>query len=912
VAACRDDNNGIVRRALLTALLALLAVAPIARGQAQLVPEAPAPNDAVASSLAATWLTDDERRDLRVAHGLWDSRDLDTAARRARAALTLEDWSSPAFDDSTLQPAVRAEARLNAGRFADALALVENDASPEGMAVRCEALAWLGRTDEAIAAAVALDPLLDEGNATSAGAIVAAARAAMVRGRLEPRTTADWQRVLDALGRARSAFDRLHWPAILAEAEILVEKHHYEAAIPALHQVLSLQPRSGRAWRLLGELAIRQFDFDSAERAVAALNRVRTAHPSASILSARLDIARRDPDRAIEALDRAFARGMRTPEALALRAAASATQFDEAATAAWIDAFETAAPGHPLAAFVVGETLADLRQYDAAALSLEEAIRRWPNWADPRIALGALETQTGRDDKAREVLTAATRLDPFDQRAQFFLLLLDELATYARIESEHFVIRYRPGRDEVLATLMPDALDAMHKVVADRFRHEPDRKTVIDLMPDHAKFAVRITGMPRIHTIAACTGPVIAIEVSREGPRTKHLGTFDWLKVLRHEYTHTITLSQTKNRIPHWLTEAAAVSMELTPREYATCQMLARELATDGLFTLDTINWGFIRPTRPHDRQLAYAQGNWMVQYMNERFGPDALVRLLDLYAGGMPESQAIPTALGVSRAEFERGFFEYAKGEVRAWGLAPEPSMESLMRERRDADPETRAMYETALQATLVETAAAIAEQIGRPGNAKRDGIAGPEWPRPRIAVTPPDEATLAAWLERYPDHPDVLELAVRARMRTTGDGKPDEATLALLERYAKARPVDPYPHRLLAKLYLTSDDPARAIPHLAELDIREEKENAYAVEIARLRRDAGDLSGALASIERAVRINAYDPALRELAAAMAVEATRLDRALLHIEALTVLEPDAMQHRRRLERVKELMSAKP
>ncbi|MBL9147917.1 MAG: tetratricopeptide repeat protein [Phycisphaerae bacterium] len=903
-----------MRRAILTALLALIAVAPSAHGQAQaqLVPDAPAANEAVATSLNAAWLTDDERRDLRVFHGLWDGRDLDTAARRAMAALTLEDWSSDVFGDSTLPAAVRAEALLGAGRFADALALVEKETDPEAVAVRCEALAWLGRTDDAIAAAVALDPLLDEGTAKSAGEIVAAARAAMVRGRLEPRTTADWQRVLDALGRARSAFDRLYWPAVLTEAEILVEKHHYEVAIPALHQVLSLQPRSGRAWRLLGELAIRQFDFDSAERAVTALNRIRTAHPSASILSARLDIARRDPDRAIEALERAFARGVATPEALALRAAASATQFDETTTATWLAAFEKAAPGHPLGAFIVGETLADLRQYDAAALSLEEAIRRWPNWADPRIALGALETQTGRDEKAREALTAATRLDPFDQRAQFFLLLLDELASYARIESEHFIIRYQPGRDEVLAKLMPDALDAMHKVVATRFGHEPERKTVIDLMPDHPKFAVRITGMPRIHTIAACTGPVIAIEVSREGPRTKHLGTFDWLKVLRHEYTHTITLSQTKNRIPHWLTEAAAVSMELTPRDYSTCQMLARELATGGLFTLDTINWGFIRPTRPHDRPLAYAQGAWMVQYMNERFGPDALVKLLDLYAGGMPESRAMPEALGVSRAEFERGFFEYAKDQVRAWGFAPEPSMEALMRERRDADPELRAMYDTALHATLVETAGAISEQIGRPGNAKRDGIAGAEWPRPRIAVTPPDDATLAAWLERYPDHPDVLELSVRSRMRSMGDGKPDEATLALLERYAKARPVDPYPHRLLAKLYLTSDDPSRAIPHLAELDIREEKENAYAIEIARLRRDAGDTAGALTSIERAVRINAYDPALRELAAAMAVEAARLDRALVHIEALTVLEPDAVQHRRRLERVKELMSAKP
>jgi hypothetical protein len=102
---------------------------------------------------------------------------------------------------------------------------------------------------------------------------------------------------------------------------------------------------------------------------------------------------------------------------------------------------------------------------------------------------------------------------------------------------------------------------------------------VIELHPDHKSFAVRITGMPWIHTIAASTGPLIALEAPREGAPALHLGTFDWQEVLRHEYVHTVTLEQTRNRIPHWLTEAAAVTMETAPRKYETCQMLARELA---------------------------------------------------------------------------------------------------------------------------------------------------------------------------------------------------------------------------------------------------------------------------------------------------------------------------------------------
>jgi hypothetical protein len=132
----------------------------------------------------------------------------------------------------------------------------------------------------------------------------------------------------------------------------------------------------------------------------------------------------------------------------------------------------------------------------------------------------------------------------------------------------------KPGIDEVVAELMPDALESMHADVTTRFAHEPARKTTIEVLPDHEFFAVRITGMPGIHTMAAATGPVIAFEVPMEGNPKKHLGLFDWLQVLRHEYTHTVTLSQTENRIPHWLTEALAVSMETKPRTFETCQML--------------------------------------------------------------------------------------------------------------------------------------------------------------------------------------------------------------------------------------------------------------------------------------------------------------------------------------------------
>ncbi|MFN9908638.1 MAG: peptidase MA family metallohydrolase, partial [bacterium] len=185
---------------------------------------------------------------------------------------------------------------------------------------------------------------------------------------------------------------------------------------------------------------------------------------------------------------------------------------------------------------------------------------------------------------------------------------------------------------------MPEALERMHAEVSARFGHEPAEKTTIELLPDHEFFAVRITGMPGIHTMAASTGPVIAMEVPRRGNPRKHLGTFDWLEVLRHEYAHTVTLSQTENRIPHWLTEALAVSVETKPRTYETCMQLAQALRTDKLFPLDRIKWAFVRPESPNDRPLAYAQGRWMVEFLEATWGSEVVPRLLERYRQGDDE----------------------------------------------------------------------------------------------------------------------------------------------------------------------------------------------------------------------------------------------------------------------------------
>jgi lipopolysaccharide biosynthesis regulator YciM len=899
----------------------LLGNAVHAQEQRRLVPGTFSLDEAAQGALDAAWLTEDERKVMRVFHGVWDERDLTTPTLKARAALNAWEFTNPALDDPSVPVEIRAEAKLHAGEIEQALEILKDARSLHAARIRAEANETLGRltaANEAIHDAV---KRLQQARITDPDELTEGVRAMFIRARIQGQPARDFQSMMDLLGRARQELDRLHWPSRLAEAELLLDKDNFQEAVAALHETLGLNPRCAPAWFMLGEAAIARFDFAGGSTAAAALRRLNRAHPLADLLEAQSQLTQDNPQGAMEILQPLLKRLPKLRSALALHAAARAISYDDEAMKAALDRYDQLSPSSALAYYEAGRFLSLNRQYGTAATVLEEAIRRQPAWAAPQIELGLMELQSGRDDRALRILQDVIKLDQFNKRAVNSHFLLEELTKYAEIESEHFIVRYLPGEDQALAEMMLGTLEEIHTLVAGRFQFEPRQKTLIELHPNHNRFAVRITGMPFVHTIAACTGPVIAMEVPREGP--KHLGLFDWPRVIQHEYTHTITLAQTQNRIPHWLTEAAAVSMEPGPRAYDTCLMLAKAYRDKTLFSFDELKWAFVRPRLPGDRGKAYAQGFWMVEYMNHRFGESALVRLLDQYYHGQREQQAIPAALGISREQFFIEFLEWAEDQVQAWGLAATPSIEELSDQLRTENPDLTLVMEASQQARMDAILKRLTDDVGAPGSGtgglpeRREGVSrqgeltADQWPplvRPPVEIT---DEQLATWMDEYPDHPDLLELHLRRRIERLGEeiSANDEALIQLLERYAVMRPVDPYPHKKLAQIWLSSDRPEKAIPHLEFLDVREEKSPVYALQLARLYRQQSDLESALAKITRGVNINPYHAANREFAATIAMEAKQYPVARQHIVALTLLEPDRPQHQKRLEAIDKMLA---
>ena len=907
----------------------------------------------VESLLSAAYLSPDQLKDARIRFGRYSPDDLDTPARVARAALIRGVLSDPALaiSDTDADPLDRAEAAALRGEFPAARTLLDAlpTQTPRAVRVRAAILEDEGKFDDAITTGASVLKDLAANSYSQPDDIIEAVTLAAMKLRLRGPATAksgattsaaDYKALLKRLDDIVNTSDRLSWPALLAQADLLAARDNKAEAAAALSRALDLNPASARAWSMLGRLMVEGFNFTQAESIAKRLDLLSSdwpaaggeggdpdplpdefvaldpgsISPDAAAIIARALLRQSEGTQAAKVLAPQLAKFPNSPRLLALNCAALAVSFDFKAADAALADFDTRFGRSPLAHYEVGRALSDARQYGPSQTHLEEAAKRQPFAPEPHIDLGLMLMQAGKDADALRALERAFALDPFNARADNSLRLARELQTYERIETPHYIIRCKPGAntdggpsDTILARDMGAPLERNYAIVTGKpdggIDYEPKQKTVIDLMPDHRWFGVRIAGMPAIHTIAASTGPVIAMESPRDGPN--HLGTYDWVRVLRHEFVHTVTLGRTNNRIPHWFTEAAAVYLEQSPRDWQTCQLLAGAHRNNKLFDFTEINLAFIRPKKPSDRSQAYSQGHWMYEYISQRAGARAPLDLMDKYAAGVREEEAFQSVLGISRAQFLADFITWSKQQIIEWGLdVPEgtPQLRSLLARE-------------ALLQNPAGNGAAPATDADAKLTLQRIADGHPTEDDDSVDLPEPSPEMVTKWLEQYPRHPDALELAVdNAVQQNKGRATPDIEPL--INRYAAVRPVDPKPHRLLARMYLEAaaadganlnEQAAKAIPHLEFLDQREQKLPTYAMELARRYAALGDLAKAAASAERATQIDPFNPVPRELAATIAIQSKDLAGAERHIEALTQLEPTRDIHKQRLEAIRKM-----
>ncbi len=707
--------------------------------------------------------------------------------------------------------------------------------------------------------------------------------------------------VLQRLGEVVQK-DGSYWPAHLLTASVLFDSHNNKDAAAALKDTLDLNPNALEARFLALDFAITGYQFEAAHQQLDDL-KTRTEIAQVSAYEGRLRLKERTPERALPPLLDAVRKNPGMPEARGWLAGAYYLLNEKTKMAEQLQAIKTIEGDlHPVAIFEAAEILRDARQFIEAEkyYTLAQSLAQW--WSEPPSALAQLYLETGQEDKAQTSYNRSFAIDPFNMRAYNQLKLLEILQAFQKIESTSrlkegstlpaFIIRYDTP-DEVLAKLTVEWMDSIRPEIWSYFQiTELSAPTQIEYFPTHEQFGVRTTGLPWIGTVGACTGNVIAMDVPR-GAAKNMMGAFDWARVLRHEYTHTVTLAMTNNRVPHWLTEAAAVTQEHAPRDWSDANILASNYRAGTLFKIADLNWGFIRPKKPTDRRLAYMQSQWLYEFLTQTYGQDKMIAFFHAFRDGATEAQAWPKVYNKKMEEMDQDFLAWAGKQVEDWGFSIEPlprkaDLDAILKTKPE-DPDTLFKMGWLLvssgKAKEAETFLRRAIKAD-PAHVRAKELLGAVLQ----AQKKKDEARKL--LEEVVATDPKRPVALRSLGLLAMADKDFDTAEKWFKQLQNVRPLEDTSYISLSGIYLLRKDNKNAIAQLSVLQRHEQRDERIPRKLADLYRAEGQLAEAQGSAYRAIRINPYNAINHRLMAQILEERKDLPQAIQHWKYTTELQP--------------------
>ncbi len=731
------------------------------------------------------------------------------------------------------------EALLRAGRLAEAeeafrRAAARGDAwSLVAEANLAETLFLRGRAEEAMQRFDAfIDVYNRSGGRLGARDLVAVGRALRYLGRARSELFQDALRAYDEAARADPGWAE----PIVRAGDLFLEKYSSPEAKAEYERVLSSNPRHPGA--LLG--MARALEFDGTAGAAEYLDRlfqVDPAHPAGRALRALQHLTRGDTERAREEVDRALSAA---PDALPALSALAAIHFVERDAAA----FERVrgrvlelAPAYAELDATLAELAVRTRRYEDAVERARAAVELDPSHWEAWGLLGLNQLRVGAIEEGRSSLERAFAGDPYNPWFKNSLDLLDTFAGYEVHETEHFELFLHGDEAELLATYLAPLAEEAYDALARRYGVEPETPVRAELFPRHADFSVRALGEAGLGALGVSFGSVLVMDA----PSARTLGEYNWASVFWHELAHTFHLAATDHRVPRWFSEGLAVHEQRQARPgwgHQPTVGFVQALRDGRLEPVSRLDDGFMRPDYPEQVVFSYYQASLVFRMIEERWGFDAIRRMLDGYRDGRATPEVVQSVLGMDEETLDAEFDRYL-----------------------------RLHFRNALRG--LSTGAA---QPGRDAGA----------------------AELEALVQR---HPDDFLLRLRAGARQLEDGHLDEA-----QRHAEAAttlfpdyggPGGPW--ALLARIHRERGDleaAADALRHQAALS---EASYEIRLELAEVLRSLGRPGEAADALQEAVQIWPYDLELHRRLADLRAERGDHAAEVLERRAVVALRPTDM-----------------
>jgi tetratricopeptide (TPR) repeat protein len=500
------------------------------------------------------------------------------------------------------------------------------------------------------------------GSGLSSDELVAVATAVEYLGANDPQLFKD---ALKAYDRALGA-DPTNADAKVKLGELFLRKYNFEEAQKTFDEVLQTNPNDPRA--LLGAARRLENDGqaggDSLLRAALAVN---PEYVEARTLHAEMLLSLEDYAAAQQDVDRALRIDPTSEHALAVAAAIKYLTHDQAgfealrARALAMNSSDAEFYGK------LAELSAQVRLYRAAADFAKQGVTLDPkNWRDWSV-LGMNELRLGQVAEGKKSLETSFGGDPYNVWVKNTLDLLDTYKNYDLTSSDHFQFMIEKDESPILSVYLKDLAERAYATFSKKYAYTPTPPIRIEVYRSHADFSVRTVGLAGLGALGVSFGTTLAFD----SPAAKDAGPFNWGSTFWHELAHTFTLGTTDNRIPRWFSEGLSVYEEHHAFKagwgFGVTPAFLAAFKAGKLVPVSRMNDGFMHPSYPEQVGYSYYQASLVCELIARDYGEPTLLKMLQGYKDGQTTDQVFQRVLNVDIKAFDKKFDDYLRTRFAA-----------------------------------------------------------------------------------------------------------------------------------------------------------------------------------------------------------------------------------------------------
>jgi cellulose synthase operon protein C len=428
-----------------------------------------------------------------------------------------------------------------------------------------------------------------------------------------------------------SALYRTRW------GELLHERFNNVDAAGLFNEALKRDPKDAQAMLGLARVSADGFDNDAvswAQKALAVDPQLAAAHA----LLANLAMEDNQPELAAKEADQALALDGQALDAMAIHAVIEI--LADRSADEWWGKIHSVNPSYGPGYAIAANHLVLNRRYQDGVAMYRKALELSPDLWSARSELGINLMRLGQDEEARAQLTQCYQNGFRNDATVNSLRLLDTLKDFATFTDDTTILKFSHRESELLYPYFHDVLTQAIEAYQTKYHMKLEGPVQVEVYPDHEDFAVRTLGMP--------------------GPSGRKPGEFHWASTLRHEMSHVFILKATRHRVPRWFTEGLAVheETEASPEwgDSITPDIIVA-LRKHLLLPVAELDRGFIHPTYENQVLVSYFEGGRICDYIQNHWGQQKLLDLVQQFAIPRSTPEAIRTVLGMEPEAFDKQF---------------------------------------------------------------------------------------------------------------------------------------------------------------------------------------------------------------------------------------------------------------